>query len=100
MILKVPGEPCGVTELYDAVAKKMGGENTTELHYDCTKINVAQNIQDGFYTYYTDVAREANPETTMQEISVAITMLLAMSGPKVDTKLNANEVEVFDGFIC
>ena len=100
MIIKVPCEPCGLTELYDAVAKKIGCENTSELKYDCTKINVSLSIQNAFYKYYADVAREASHDVTEQEISVATTLLLAMSGPKVDTNLNANEVEVFDGFVC
>lgn len=100
MKLKVPSAPCGLTELYDVVATEMGYADTSVLKYDCTKISIAKNIQDGFYAYYEAVAREANPDVTAQEISVATTMLLAMKGPKVDESLNANEVEVFAGFIC
>lgn len=100
MIITIPGAPCGLTELYDAVATKIGFVDTSEINYDCTKINIAQNIQDGFYEYYAEVAREANSDVTAQEISIATTMLLAMKGPKVNESLNANEVEVFDGFVC
>lgn len=78
----------------------MGYTNTSQLRYDCTKINVAANIQDGFYTYYADKARETTPDISDNDTKIGITMLLAMSGPKVDNNLKANEVEVFDGFIC
>lgn len=100
MIIAVPSAPCGLTELYDAVATEMGCADTSELNYDRTKINIAKNIQDGLYAYYAAVAKEANPDVTMHEVAVATTMLLAAKGPKVDESLNANEVEVFDGFIC
>ena len=76
------------------------GVDTSGLKYDCTRITIAKNIQDGFYEYYAEIAREANPDVTAQEMSIATTMLLTMKGPKVDESLNANEVEVFDGFIC
>lgn len=91
---------CGLTDFYDVVAKGTGHFNTSELHYDCTKINVAANIQDMFYEYYTALARETKPAPSENDIKTGITMLLAMSGPKVDTSLKANEVEIFDGFIC
>lgn len=100
MIITVPSETYGLMELYDAVATQMGCADTSGLKYDCTRITIAKNIQDGFYEYYAAVARESNPDVTTQEISVATTMLLAMKGPKVADNLNTNEVEVFDGFIC
>lgn len=92
--------PCGIVDFYDVVAKGLGKFGTREFKYDCTKINVAENIQDGFYEYYTQVARETDPTLSESDIRTSITMLLAMSGPKVDSTLKANEVEVFDGFIC
>ena len=86
----------GLVEFYDAVATEMGYTDTSELHYDCRNINIAPNIQDGFYAHY----REMNPTLPASEVNVQVTMLLALSGPKVDQALKANEVEVFDGFIC
>lgn len=91
--------PCTIVELFDAVAKEMGYENLSKINYDCTKINVADNIQDGFYTEYGRLLRESDPNIPYTEVTAGITMHLAMSGPKVDTTLKANEVEVFDGFI-
>lgn len=92
--------PCGITEFYEAVAKGIGHFNTSKLHYDCTKINIAENIQDKFYEYYAQQARETDPTVSENDIKTGITMLLIKSGPKVDKTLKANEVEIFDGFIC
>lgn len=92
--------PMCITDLYKAAAKEMGCKNANKLHYDCTKINIAENIQDGFYRYYAAIARQQDPKLPESEINVSITILLAMSGPKVDKALKANEVEIFDGFIC
>ena len=71
----------------------------SELKYDCRKINISENIQDNFYVYYDNLARETDPTISENDIKIGITMLLIMSGPKVDNKLNANEVEVFDDFV-
>lgn len=92
-------EPCGLTEFYDMVATEMGCTDTSELKYDCRKINVAENIQNNFYAYYTKYARETQPELTDNDIQTGITITLLMSGPKVDIYLRDNEVEIFDGFI-
>ena len=100
MILTIPKENYGLVEFYDAVAKEMGYTDTSELNYDCRKINIAKNIQDGFYEYYKQKAKEENHNINENDIKVSITMLLAISGPKVDFNLKANEIEIFDGFIC
>ena len=87
-------------ELYDIVAREMGYADTSELHYDCRKINIAENIQDNLYEYYKAKAKETDPYLSDNDIKVGTTMLLAMSGPKVDDDLKANEVKIFDGFVC
>lgn len=100
MKLKVPHKNYSIIELYEAAAKEMGYTNTKELNFDCRQINVAQNIQDGFYAYYTELAKVTDPQVSETEVRTEITMLLAIGGPKVDENLADNEVEVFDGFIC
>ena len=95
----IKSEPMSIMECYESVARQMGYENTGELHYNCTKVNVAPNIQDGFYEYYTKMEMLNNPNVNEHELRMQITMLLAVAGPKVDSALKANEVEVFDGFI-
>jgi len=100
MKIKISYTPCSLVELYDRVATEMGHGDPSEFKYDCRKINIAQNIQDGFYEFYDKVAREKDPTLSNNDIRASITMLLAMSGPKVDKTLKANEVEIFEGFIC
>lgn len=100
MKLTVLHKNYSIIELYETVAKEMGYVDTKELQFDCRKINIAKNIQDGFYTYYTELAKITDPYVSETEVQVEITMLLAMGGPKVDENLTDDEVEVFDGFIC
>ena len=89
----------GLVELYEAVAKEMGYLIPDKLRYDCREINVAPNIQDGFYAHYMELIKAEDPHVSEHEARCQITILLAMSGPKVDKSLKANEVEVFEGFI-
>lgn len=93
MKIKIPYTPCGLSEFYDRVATEMGHGDPSEFKYDCRKINVAENIQDGFFEYY----KAMKPDV---DAAVEIGMMLVCSGPKVDKNLKANEVEIFEGFIC
>jgi hypothetical protein len=95
MIIAIPNKNYSITELYNTVASLMGKE-TESLQYDCRNINVASNIQDGFFAYY----RESNPYMSESDFKMSMGMLLLSYGPKVDENLADNEVEVFDGFIC
>lgn len=95
MKLKVPAKNYSITELYDAAAELMGRE-TKNLKYDCRCINVAPNIQDGFFAHY----REENQNISENEFKMGVAMMLLNYGPKVDENLADNEIEVFDGFIC
>lgn len=98
MIIKVPHKNYDIVGLYDAVAMVMGYSNINNLEYDCRKINIASNIQDGIYERYMELGRAQNMAEC--DVRIDITMLLAVSGPKVNENLADNEVEVFDGFIC
>lgn len=95
-LLISPDKYDGLAEFYEAVATEMGYNDTSEIKYDCRKINVAENIQDGFFAYY----KEAYPDLSESDLNIRVGMLLVRSGPKVDKTLKANEVEIFDGFIC
>lgn len=95
MKIKVPKKNYSITELYDIAASLMGKE-TKDLQYDCRHINIAKNIQDGFFVHY----RENNPHMSESEFNMSMGMLLLNYGPKVDESLADYEVEVFDGFIC
>jgi hypothetical protein len=94
MKLRVPNKNYGITELYDTVASLMG--KCANAEYDCRHINVAQNIQDGFFVHY----RKENQNIPHGDFQLGMAMLLLNYGPKVDENLADYEVEVFDGFIC
>lgn len=96
MKLKVPVKNYGVTELYDTVAKAMGHEDVSKLHYDCREINVARNIQDNFFAYY----KETIPHSSEMDLKMSVSMILLNYGPKTDEDLADYEVEVSDRFIC
>ena len=100
MKMTMENKPYSIVGLFDAVASEMGYSIPNELKYDCRNINVASNIQDGFYDHYSTLAKEEDPNASETDINISITMLLAMCGPKVDESLEDNEVEVFEGFIC
>ena len=97
---KVLHKNYSIIELYETVATEMGYTNTKEIQFDCRKINVAKNIQDGIYAYYLELIKEREPYTSESVIRADITILLAQCGPKVNENLADDEVEVFDGFIC
>ena len=99
MKFKLENKPYGLIELYDAVAREMGYTDTSEIIYDCRRINVAANVQDGIYEFYTELARETNPDANMNDVRTATTMVLAVNGPKVDINLADDEVEIYKGFI-
>lgn len=99
-VIAIKNTHCGLVEFYEMVAREIGADITSETKYDCRKINIAENIQDNLYEYYKAKAKETDPYLSEHDITMSITMMLLMSGPKVDYELKANEVEIFDGFIC
>lgn len=96
MKLQVPKKNYGVTELYDAVAQAMGYKDVSKLNYDCREINVARNIQDGFFAYY----KETIPHSSESDLKMSVSMILLTYGPKTDENLADYEVEVSNKFIC
>jgi hypothetical protein len=96
MVLKIPNKHYGITELYDTVATAMGYKDVSKLHYDCKAINVARNIQEGFFAYY----RKTIPHSSETDLKTSVSMLLLNYGPKPNDALEDYEVEVLKGFIC
>ena len=82
---------CSVQELYDRVAEVLGWERTEGMCYDCTEIKVARNIQDNVFAYY-------DYEKDLPEYDRAV--IWACYGPRVDSSLADDEVEVTEMFIA
>lgn len=77
---------CGISELYDNVAKIMGVSDLSKVVYDCRKLSITKKVLDGLYEFYH--SENQSDET--------ITLLY---GPKADLDGDGYEVEVEDGFI-
>lgn len=81
-----------LTPFYETVASMAGyGIKQTDV-FDCTKVNVAANVQENIIVAYQE--KEASLERS------SVISLLLMAGPKVDAGLPDNTVEIFDGYIC
>jgi len=95
MKIKIPNKNYTLIELYDEVATLLG-YNAKVCEYDCTKINISQNIQDMFFRYY----KELNQDKSVNDVVMSVSMMLLCSGPKVNKNLTNYEVEILDGFIA
>lgn len=81
-----------LTPFYETVALMAGYEVKQEDMFDCTKVNVAANVQENIIAAYQE--KDASLEKS------SVISLLLMAGPKVDYGLPDNTVEIFDGYIC
>ncbi len=81
-----------LTPFYETVASMAGYEVKQEDIFDCTKVNVAANVQENIIVAYQE------KDTSLEKSNVI--SLLLMAGPKVDARLPDNTVEIFDGYIC
>lgn len=81
----------GIVNLYDKVAEVLGYEDTTNLNYDCTKIDVATNIMENIEAFYK--------ERVDGDYVLAFGMDWVCYGPKQNKDLADDEVMIEDGFI-
>ena len=81
---------CSIKQLYDTVAQALGYEDTENLQYACSAINVAPNIADNVFAHM----KEEEGIDVMER-----GMLCVCFGPKADENLKGDEVMVEDGFI-
>lgn len=80
---------CGISELYDNVAKILGISDVSKSVYDCRKLFITKKVLDRLYKFY-------HSENQSDE-TIATCMLLY--GPKADLDGDGYEVEVEDGFV-
>ena len=81
-----------LTPFYETVASAAGYEVEQEDVFDCTRVNVAANVQENIIAAYQE--KDASLEKS------SVISVLLMAGPKVDAGLPDNTVEIFDGYIC
>lgn len=80
---------CGISELYDNVAKIIGVSDVSKVVYDCCKLSITKKVLDCMYEFY-------HSENQSDE---AITTCMLLYGPKADLDGDDYEVEVEDGFV-
>ena len=80
---------CGISELYDNVAKIMGVSDLSKVVYDCRKLSITKKVLDCMYEFY----RLENRDDEF------ITTCMLLYGPKADLDGESYEVEVEDGFV-
>ena len=88
--------PLSIRELYDFIAITLGYDKE-EVHYDCTKIEVSDDIADLVEEKYRQVGQEKG--LSEDSIRMSFGMDWCYSGPKVDEKLDNGTIVVHDGFI-
>ena len=88
-----------LVKFYELIAAKLGYDISDEnIRYDCTKILIANNIQDGIYeAYRKEFPKEF--EQSPRDAECQVTMILAASGPKVKKELPDYMVETLEGFV-
>lgn len=80
---------CGISELYDNVAKIIGISDVSKAVYDCRKLSITKKVLDCLYKFYH--SENQSDET--------ITTCMLLYGPKADLDGDGYEVEVEDGFV-
>ena len=81
--------PIGITNLYDIVAEKLG-HDPSKCHYNCTKIEVSENIAQAIEDCYNDGT---------SDWKMTFGMHWCCFGPKEDKTLPDNTVRIEEGFI-
>lgn len=81
-----------LTPFYETVALVAGYEVKQEDMFDCTKVNVAANVQENIIAAYQ--VKDASLERS------SVISVLLVAGPKVNAGLPNNTVEIFDGYVC
>lgn len=81
---------CGISELYDNVAKIMGVSDLSKVVYDCRKLSITKKVLDCLYEFYH--SENQSDET--------ITTFMLLYGPKADLGGGGSEVGIGGGFIA
>ena len=93
-----------IVSFYELVASKFGIEIKEESQFNCCEIEIAENIQENMYETYRKLVKariesKEIPFVSDSQINTEITMLLAMSGAKVNPELKPNEVIISELFV-
>ncbi|MBQ9605551.1 MAG: hypothetical protein IJV16_00025 [Lachnospiraceae bacterium] len=88
----------GLMNTYENIAKRAGYRITDSTVFDCTKIDVSENIQDSWIDFYRELEKKEHPELADLDIMSNVMALLLNFGAKVNNSLSVNEVSIMTGF--
>lgn len=80
---------CGIAELYDTIAIKLG-YNPATVYYDCRKICVSKPVMEQVFAYYKADKRVTRP---------AFNQLWLNLGPKANLAGDGYKVDIQKGFV-
>ncbi len=89
----------GMAKAYENFAKKGGLNVTDKSTFRCTRIEVSKEIDDYFWKYYKDKAKENNPNLDDDEIKTSIAFLMLQNGAKRNEELKPWQVAMEDDFV-
>lgn len=88
----------GIPKAFEAWAIKSGYSVTDNTMFRCTRVEVSKEVDDYFWKYYRDQAKENNPNLTDDDIESSIAMMMLFSGAKRNDNLPKWTVDVQDEF--
>lgn len=76
---------CGITELYDTIAAKLG-YNPATVHYDCRKICVSKPVMEQVFAYFKAEKRISRATFNQLWLNLGPKANLAGDGYKADAQ--------------
>lgn len=88
----------GMGKAFENWAIKSGYNVTDKTMFRCTKIEVSKEVDDYFWKYYRDQAKENKPSLSDEDIESSIAMMMLFNGAKRNDNLPKWTVDVQNEF--
>lgn len=88
----------GMSKAYENWAKRAGYNVTDKTVFDCRMVEVSKEIDDYFWKYYRDQAREKNKNIAEDEITRTLAMTMLCYGAKRNENLKKWTVKLSKEF--
>ena len=86
----------GMLKAYENWARRTGYDVTDKTVLDCRKVEISKEIDEYFWKYYREKAKEKNKKIEIKEDELA--MFMFCYGAKVNKKLKSWTVKISEGF--
>lgn len=86
----------GMLKAYEKWARRTGYNVTDKTVLDCRKVEISKEIDEYFWKYYRDKAKEKNKRKGLGEEKLA--MFMFCYGAKVNEKLKSWTVKISEGY--